>query len=277
MSAGEGGAGVDLETYFERIGYSGPRAPTFEVLRALHALHPAAIPFENIDVLLGRPIDLAPAAVDAKLIAGRRGGYCYEQNGLFKRVLATLGFTVEGLAARVLWQAPPDAPPRPKTHMAIRVTIDGVAWLADVGFGGCVPTIPLRLDATAPQDSCHEQLRVTPVAGDFLVEGRLGDRWAALYHLDPAPLLDVDYELGNWFVSSHPESHFRQRLMVSRVTSEARTTLQNAQLTVRRPGGSVDQRQLDAAGIEAALVDLFGLPFDPQWRPLIERMAVISL
>jgi N-hydroxyarylamine O-acetyltransferase len=159
----------------------------------------------------------------------------------------------------------------------MRVTIDGVPWLADVGFGGCGPPVPLRLVSADPQESPHERFRVTAAADDWLVEADLGDRWVALYRLDPAPMLDVDYELGNWFVSGHPSSHFRQRLMVSRVTEEARSTLQNAQLTVRRPGGSVDQRQLDAAGIEAALVDVFGLPFEPEWRPLIERMAVTSL
>jgi N-hydroxyarylamine O-acetyltransferase len=268
---------MDIEAYFARIGYCGSRAPTLETLRALHTLHPAAIPFENIDVLLGLPIDLAPAAVDAKLIGNRRGGYCYEQNGLFKRALATLGFSVEGLGARVLWQVPGDAPPRPKTHMALRVMIDGVPWLADVGFGGCVPTVPLRLDSTAPQASPHESFRITPDGGDLLIEAELGDRWAALYRLDPAPMLDIDYELGNWFVSSHPQSHFRQRLMVSRVTPEARTTLQYARLSVRRSDGSVDQLQLDATEIEATLAGTFNLPFDPEWRPLVERMAVSGL
>jgi len=90
-------------------------------------------------------------------------------------------------------------------------------------------------------------------------------------------MLDVDYELGNWFVSSHPQSHFRQRLMVSRATSEARTTLQYGQLTVRRPDQSVERTQLDAAGIETALADIFGLPVDPEWRPILARMAVSGL
>ena len=106
---------IDLDAYFARIGYDGPRTPTLETLRALHLLHPAAIAFEAIDVLLDRGIDLDPAAVDAKLITAGRGGYCYEQNGLFKRVLTALGFEVEGLIARVQWGAPAETPPRPRT------------------------------------------------------------------------------------------------------------------------------------------------------------------
>jgi N-hydroxyarylamine O-acetyltransferase len=109
---GEPGApAVDLDAYFARIGYDGPREPTLDALRAITFSHPDAIPFENLDVLLGRGISILPADVDAKLIAGGRGGYCYEQNGLLKRVLQALGFEVEGLMARVLWMAPDGAPP----------------------------------------------------------------------------------------------------------------------------------------------------------------------
>src|SRR5690606_5219644 len=119
---------VDLRAYCARIGYSEPLTPTLETLAALQELHPAAIPFEAIDVLLDRGVDLAPAAVDAKLLGARRGGYCYEHTGRFKRVLEAIGFEVEGLIARVNWMAPRDAPLRPPSHMTLRVTIDGEAW-----------------------------------------------------------------------------------------------------------------------------------------------------
>ena len=122
---------IDLAAYFDRIGYDGPSEASAQVLRDLHALHIASIVFEDIDVQLDRGIDIAPAAVDAKLIAARRGGYCYEQNGLFKRVLEALGFEVEGLLGRVKWMLPAE-PARGRTHMALRVIIDGQAWLTDV-------------------------------------------------------------------------------------------------------------------------------------------------
>ncbi|MGE5723259.1 MAG: arylamine N-acetyltransferase family protein [Sphingomonadales bacterium] len=267
---------VDLDAYCARIGYSGPRTPTIGTLRALHALHPAAIPFENIDVLLDRGIDIAPAPVDAKLIAGRRGGYCYEHNGLFKRVLQAIGFSVEGLAARVCWMVPPGSGPRPRTHMALRVTIDGTPWLADVGFGACVPTVPLRMDAAAPQETGHETFRVRSTGEGVRVEALVGDRWEALYDLSLEPVLDVDYELGNWFVSAHPQSHFRHVLMAGRVTPGARYTLLNGRFTVRSPGGETERRLLDADALESVLAREFGLPVQPDWRPLIERIAALG-
>ena len=109
---------VDLDAYFARIGYAGPRDASLSTLRALHGLHPAVIAFEAIDCLLDRGVDISPGAVDAKLIHGRRGGYCFEHNSLFARVLTGLGFDVEGLAARVRWNMAPDAPAQPRTHQA---------------------------------------------------------------------------------------------------------------------------------------------------------------
>jgi N-hydroxyarylamine O-acetyltransferase len=265
---------VDLQAYFARIGYSGPLAPRLETLAALQELHPAAIPFEAIDVLLGRGIDISPAAVDAKLLGARRGGYCYEQNGLFKRVLQAIGFQVEGLSARVNWMAAPDDPLRPPTHMALRVTIDGVPWLADVGFGTCVPTAPLRLDSTEPQPTAHETFRIVPVAGELQLEALVAEAWAPLYRLTRSPLLDVDYELANWYTATHPNSRFRHQLIVTRTTPAARHVLAGPRLTIRSPDGAVEQRLLDANEIEQELRERFGLPVEPEWRGAIEKACV---
>lgn len=267
---------VDLDAYCARIGYRGSVAPTIETLRVLQERHPAAIVFENLDVLLDRGIDISPAAVDAKLVEGRRGGYCFEHNSLFKRVLMATGFEVEGLIARVRWMAPAGAPPQPRTHMALRVSVDGQSWLADVGFGGCVPTAPLRMDTTAPQPTRHETYRILPFGDGWLVQARLGEEWEPLYELSPEPQLDVDYELPNWFTATHPSSHFRHNLSVARTTPEARYTLADRRLTIRRPEGEVERRLLSADGIEQALSETFGLPVDPAWRSVIERAATID-
>jgi len=268
-------ASVDLGAYCDRIGYAGPLAPTLETLRALQVLHPTAIPFEAIDVLLDRGVDIAPQAVDAKLIGARRGGYCYEQNGLFKRVLQAIGFQVEGLIARVNWNAPADAPLRPPTHMALRVTIDGAPWLADVGFGSCVPTAPLQLDSAEPQATPHERFRLLPADLGWQLEAELGGRWRPVYRLLPFPQLDIDYELANWFTATHPQSHFRHRLIVTRATPGARHALLGARLTVRSmDGGAAERRILDADGIERELAERFLLPVKPDWRPMIERAAL---
>ncbi|MFP5307110.1 MAG: arylamine N-acetyltransferase family protein [Gammaproteobacteria bacterium] len=266
-------APVDLDTYCARIGYDGLRTPTLATLRALHELHPAAIVFEAIDVLLDRRIDLSPAAVDAKLIHARRGGYCFEQNSLFKRVLTAIGFQVEGLSARVRWQMPADAPPTPSTHMVLRVVVDGEAWLADVGFGGCVPTAPLRLGTTIPQGTPHEAFRVLPLDGGARVEADLGGQWAPLYELSYEPMHNADYELRNWYTSTHPRSHFRHDLIVSRVTPQARYTLRRNQYSVRTADGALERRMLDADGIERMLAEVFTLPVEPAWRAVIARAA----
>jgi N-hydroxyarylamine O-acetyltransferase len=270
------GSSVDLRAYCARIGYCGSLTPTLETLRALHAHHIAAIPFEAIDALLDRTVDIAPAAVDAKLIAGRRGGYCFEQNSLFQRVLAATGFAVEGLIARVRWMLPPGAPPRPLTHMALRVTIDGIPWLADVGFGGNVLPTPIRLDIEGPQQTGHGPYRLVAFGPVTLLQAQLGDRWESLYELQPLPAAPSDYEVGNWFTSRHPSSHFRHQLIAAKTTTEARYNLLEGRLTVRRPGAPAEQSHLDAKGIEAALEGTFGLPVEQSWRAIIERAASVT-
>jgi len=227
-------------------------------------------------VIISGEIDLSPAAVDAKLIGSSRGGYCYEHNSLFARVLTAIGFEVELLLGRVHWLQPPGDPPRARTHMALRVTIDGVPWLADVGFGGAVATSPLRMDHAEPQPTAHEAFRLIPFGAGLLVQSRYDGRWHALYELSLEPQLAVDVELPNWFMATHPSSHFRHRLIVSRATPEARHRLLNGRLTVRTPDGRVERRALDADQIEQALGTVFALPVEAAWRPLLERAAAAT-
>ncbi len=274
---------VDLDAYFARIGYDGPREPTLDVLRALHQKHPDAIAFENVDVLLGKAISLDPAAIDAKLITAGRGGYCYEQNGLFKRVLTALGFEVQGLMARVLWMVPDGAPPRPRSHMVLGVKLANEAgevetWLADVGFGGCVLTAPIRLFSDHVQATPNGDFRILPVdelGGERQVQADLSGRWAATYQVAPTGLwADQDYEQANFYTYAHPSSHFTWSLTAGRVTPTARYALKNNRLTWRDAGGVlVEQRDLSADELEAALRDMIGLPVQPEWRPLIEKIV----
>ena len=264
---------VDLAAYCRRIGYAGPLEPTLEVLRALHERHPASIPFEAIDVLLDRGIDISPKAVDAKLIERRRGGYCYEQNGLFARVLKAIGFEVEGLAASVRWMGAPGSVALPLTHRVLRVTLDGVPWLADVGFGSCVPTAPLRMDITGPQPTPHETFRILPMGPQRLVQAMVEDRWQPVYSIASEPWLDSHYELANWYTSTHPASHFRHRLIVTRATPEARYVLVGGRLTIRWPDGSSDRRYLDEDGIMRAFKDIFQLPVEAEWRTIAKQAS----
>lgn len=264
---------VDLDAYFARIGYAGSREPTLQTLRELHALHPAAIPFEAVDCLLDRGIDISPQAVDAKLIHARRGGYCFEHNGLFRRVLAALGYEVEGLAARVGWNMPPGAPDQPRTHMVLKVLAEGEPWLVDVGFGGCVLTAPLRYEAGVEQATDHDRYRLTPVVEDLRLEVLREAGWVPAYDIGPSPCVPRDYEMANWFTSTHPTSHFRHNLLAARTTPEARYGLLFNRFTIRPRGGETAHEILDADGIERVLREVFGLPVEPSWRPLIEAAA----
>ena len=123
-----------LDDYLARIGFRGSVEPNFATLAALHCQHVNAIPFEGLDPLVGLPVNLDLGALQRKLVRSRRGGYCFEQNILFKAALETIGFKVTGLTARVLWMSPPDSPLGPKTHMLLKVDLPDGPRLADVGF-----------------------------------------------------------------------------------------------------------------------------------------------
>jgi N-hydroxyarylamine O-acetyltransferase len=269
---------VDLDAYFARIGYDGPREPTLNVLRTITQKHPDAIPFENLDVLLGRGISIDPAAIDAKLITAGRGGYCFEQNGLLKRVLIALGFEVQSLMARVWWMKPPETPVRARSHMVLSVLIDGEVWLADNGFGGCVLTAPLRLMSDEIQPTPNGAFRIEAVApemgGERLVLADLSGTWAPLYQVALGPWLDVDYEPANYFTYTHPSSHFIWSMTVGRTTPTARYALKNNRLTHRDQAGAlVEQRDLTVDELEATLRDVIGLPVEASWRPVLEKVV----
>lgn len=269
---------VDLDAYFQRIGYDGSREPTMATLRAIAQNHPDTIPFENLDVLLGRGVSIVPADIDAKLIAAKRGGYCYEQNGLLKRVLTALGFQVEGLMARVRWMLPEGAPPRPRSHQVLGVLLDGETWLVDAGFGGCVLTAPLRLFSDEEQDSPHGKFRIVDVQTDGVAERQvqadLSGRWAPLYQVSKGAWADIDYEQVNFFTYTHPSSHFTWSMTVGRTTPTARYALKNNRFTHRDVTGAVvEQRDLTVNELEATLRDVIGLPVEADWRPVLETVV----
>jgi N-hydroxyarylamine O-acetyltransferase len=250
----------DLDAYFRRIGYGGAATPTLETLRAIHALHPAAIPFENLDPLLERPVSLDLAALQAKLVGARRGGYCFEQNGLLKAALEAVGFPVVGLIARVRWMAPQDAPPAARTHMVLRVEADGETWFADVGFGGHLAMAPLRYAPGEAQATAAGVLRLEEGQQGLTLQTRLPDGWRDCYCFTLEEAYPADYELGNWFTSTHPASRFRNALLAERLTPETRTSLFNQKLTLRHADGPVEVRMLqDAAELAETLRTAFGV------------------
>ena len=256
----------DLDAYFARIGYDGPRAPTFATLAAIHAAHARAIPFENLDVLLGRGISLDLSAIERKLVRDCRGGYCFEHNGLFLAVLRALGFQVTPLLARVRWQLPA-ATPTPLTHMVLRVDLDGRPWLADTGFGGIGLTSPLALDTDAEQGSPHEPRRLVRQGNRLTQQFRLGGEWNDVYAFTLDEASPVDFEVGNWFTSTHPNSRFLQALIVALAGVDRRFTLLNRDFTTRFADGRIEKREIASADeLLAVLAATFHLEFPPGTR-----------
>jgi arylamine N-acetyltransferase len=207
---------MDLDAYFARIGYAGRRAPDLATLTAIIRHHAARISFEAIDVLLGKGIDIASEAIFDKLVQRRRGGYCYEQNGLLLAVLTALGFEAGTRLARVLWMRPADAPPLRATHMMLVVRFNGRDFLADAGFGNGTPTAPLAFDTEEPQLTPLETFRLRATSAGHMLEMQMGENWAPVYEILAGIPTAEDVADGNLFTSTHPDSRFRRDLMMSR-------------------------------------------------------------
>jgi N-hydroxyarylamine O-acetyltransferase len=257
----------DLDAYLARIGYTGPRTPTLEVLHALTAAHAQAIPFENLDVLLGRGIDLRPEAVFDKLVRRRRGGYCFEQNGLFLQALTALGFQAVPLSARVRLERPREVVP-PRTHLFLRVEVAGGSWLTDVGVGALSLTRAIRFVVDEEQPTPHEPRRILREGDRWFHQARLGDAWTDVYEFTGEEMPPIDRELANWFTSTHPQSHFLGRLVAARAAPDGRRiTLQNGELKVReRDGRATGQTITSPAELLVVLAERFGLSFPPETR-----------
>jgi N-hydroxyarylamine O-acetyltransferase len=249
----------DIDAYCTQIGYSGPREATLAVVQTLVARHSAAIPFENLDVLLKRPIRLDLPSLYAKLVRCRRGGYCFEHNLLLLDVFRRIGLSAVGLAARVQWGRPAGTI-GPRTHMLLRVDLAEGPHLADVGFGGPTPTAPLALQAGSEQATPHGSFRLVAAGGEFDLEARLGETWASLYRFSPQEQMAVDYEVANWFTSTHPDSLFVNHLIAARSDPVARYTLFNNKFTVRNRNGTTERRTLnDVAEFGEVVARDFGI------------------
>lgn len=253
---------IDLQAYFRRIDFPGGAPPTLATLDALCAAHVKTIPFENLDVLLGKPIDLSDDSVDRKLVHGGRGGYCFEHNPLFHRVLTALGFEAKLVSARTRLQRPRDFTP-PRTHVFNVVTIAGERFVADVGVGGLSPTSAVRLDSEEEQATPHEPRRIVRDGGRFFHQARLGGTWADVCEFTLEEMPPIDREVANWFTSAHPQSHFRNRLLVARALDEGgRLTLLNRELTERPREGQAKTRVITSPEeLLEVLASRFGLIF----------------
>jgi N-hydroxyarylamine O-acetyltransferase len=254
--------GLDLDAYLARIGLPVVGPPSVALLRAVIDRHSATIPFENLDILLGRPIRLDIDSIQAKLVDTNRGGYCFEQNTLLRAALERLGFTVVSRMARVARGAAADAI-TPRTHMLLRVELPEGAYLADVGFGNLTPTAPLRLDQSWSQSTEHEDYRLQPSKGETLLQVRLGTAWEDVYQFSDQPSYPIDHEVANWFTSTKPDGLFTANVVAARPGTKCRKTLFNGDVTIRGLDNPPERFVAETeTALRDALHDHFGIDLD---------------
>jgi len=248
-------ADFDLDAYFARIGYGGPATPNLETLAAVQAAQVAAIPFENLNPLMGLPVNLDPESLQAKLVKSRRGGYCFELNGLFKAALKAMDFQVTGLAGRVRWMAAADAPLGGRSHMLLKVDLAEGPYLADAGFGAHLLDAPLKLQADIEQSTPWARYRLTDAGDALTLYVRMADEWRSVYLFNLEPQLAADYETYSWFTATHPRSLFVNYLIAERLTETARYNLVNTRIVERGRDGSAVERTVSSAAELGEVLD----------------------
>jgi len=245
---------LDIPAYLERIAYHGPLDVTPDTLRGLHLAHLYAVPFENLDIHLGRPLSLDGAALYDKIVTRHRGGFCYELNGLFSALLRELGFRVTMLSAEVAREAGGFSPEF--DHLALRVDL-AEPWLADVGFGDGF-RLPLRLDDTADQAQRDSTYLIIP-DGEYsvLLRRKAGGDWTPQYRFTPQPHALADFAERCRFHQTSPESHFTQGRICTLATPEGRVTLSGMRLICNTAGGRTESLLTGEAAYAAALRERF--------------------
>jgi N-hydroxyarylamine O-acetyltransferase len=234
---------IDIDAYFKRIGYDGPTAPTLETLCGLHLKHPAAIPFENLNPIMGLPVPIDLPSIETKLVHSGRGGYCFEQNALFWAALNQIGFAATGLAARVLRGHRPAAQ-SPRSHMLLRIELPEGTYIADIGFGSTTLTAPLRLFEEVAQETPHGLFRVVKIGEEYEEQAELDGEWQVQYRFALQEYYPQDYESLNWYRATHPKSPFVNILQVARAMPNRRLGLRDTQYAIRYLDGRSEKRVL---------------------------------
>ena len=248
-------ATFNLSEYCQRIGYAGELRPNLATVQALMQHQLRSVPFENLDVLAGKPISLNPDDIVAKIVGKQRGGYCYEVNGLFAMALQALQISYQFVAARPMFYPMK----RPRTHMALLVTLDGVEWLCDLGFGSYGIREPLRLDALeTPIPQGYDTFMLSEEGGDIILKAQVEGAWAKQYGFNRCPVEWIDFAPANWLNSTHPDAVFTQKPLVVRFTANGRNILFGD--SFKQVGaGITTQRTLAPHEQAAVLEEYFGL------------------
>jgi N-hydroxyarylamine O-acetyltransferase len=247
-------AELDLDAYLGRIGLKARPAADLAGLRALHFAHASTIPFENLDIQMGLPIRLDLDSLQAKLVQLRRGGYCFEHGTLFLAVLKAVGFDVIPCEARVRMGATV-VPPR--THMLVLTRLEGITWLCDVGFGGEGLLHPVTMDGEAHVQFLNTY-RVVEEGGLRVLQSFHHGAWEDLYAFVPEVRFPIDFEVGNHYTSTHPESRFIKTLTAQLPGPGVRRILRNRAYAELR-GDQAEGRELAPEEVVSTLREAFGI------------------
>jgi N-hydroxyarylamine O-acetyltransferase len=248
---------LDLDAYLRRIGFAGRPHADLPTLREVQRLHATAIPFENLSAFVGEAVPLDVGSLQAKLVRGGRGGWCFEHNLLLRHALEAIGFEVRLLAARVRWNVPPHVETA-RSHCLLRVRLAEGDFIADVGFGGQSLTAPLALVSGLEQATPHETCRLRADGERFVLETRLDGAWQPLYVFDLAQALQADYEVSNWYLAHHPQSQFVSGIVAARAALGKRHALRHSRYAVHHVDGRTERREIASAG---ELMELLAGPF----------------
>ena len=259
----------DLDGYLARIGWTGPRDATFRTMAGVLRAHMTHIPFENLDVLLGRGVRVDRNSVYAKLVATGRGGYCFEHGTLLQAALEHLGYSPVAHAARVIMLRPRSE--APQTHMFLTVRVDDECYVLDPGFGGHGPLVPVPLSGTEARDS-RDVHRIIRNGSEWVLEAQIDGRPTALWSSMLEPAEPVDFVMANHFVSTFPASPFVMNLMLRAITPRGRVSAMNRAVTVRHNGDEEKHLLESRAALRTLLNEDFG--FD---LPDIEGLRVPSV
>ncbi|SCG37459.1 arylamine N-acetyltransferase family protein [Micromonospora humi] len=261
---------LDLDAYLRRVGHRGPVTPDGATLRALHRAHVAAITFENLDVMLGRGVEVDLPRVQDKLVRAGRGGYCYEHGVLFGAVLQRIGYRVDRLLART---GDPAESPRPRSHLVLRVDDGDRVWLADVGFGsGLLEPLPLVEDEPRRQGRWEYRLR-HGLDGAWRLQERTTGDWVSLLTFTEEPQYPVDVEVANHNTATSPHSPFTRQRVVVRKDDESVRRLIDREYAREIPGHPARSRSLTDEEYADALAGEFGLALNPaEIRALLDSL-----
>lgn len=250
----------ELKKYLSRINLTACTA-TLAGLTKLQDHHKENIPFENLDVVVGRKINLDYVHLFEKLVTKKRGGYCFELNTLYAILLKSLGFISRPVLGRVWLSNPMSTPPR--NHLAHLVDLDGKTYLTDVGFGGLIARVPLDIHDYDPVNDRDGMVRILPIVDhQFMIQRETEKGWANQYSFENVGISEEDIAISNHYMSTHPSSHFYYHKFVGRNTKEGRIALFNNKMSIRKGLKVVDKRPVE---------------YGPDWLKIIKDKFSLDL